>query len=213
MSSLPRVLGATLVALLTAASGCDGQFEFDRGPAPAGAAGLAAVASGCSNCAAVGLYCATEWQACVECTDDAHCPSGAPHCDAALHRCAPCDPTGGCGSGSVCDDWSHGCLRSCASDVDPDHDCRGSSRALICDLDRSVCVVCRADADCSDERLPHCLPGGSRCAECGTDADCGGFVPHCDPLAFACVECRDSRDCAAPAWCDPSAHQCESPSP
>ena len=207
MSFLPRAVAGALAALLGTVSGCDGRVEFDRRPGLADSAGAASTGSDCSICDQVGLYCASEWQACVECNEDAQCPSQAPYCDQALHRCAACSAAGGCGSGNVCDGWSHTCLRGCGSDVDPDHDCHGSN--LTCDLERGVCTVCGSDADCGDVRAHRCLPGGARCAECIGDADCGVTAPKCDPLAFACVECRDSRDCAAPRWCDPQAHHCE----
>jgi hypothetical protein len=218
MSSVGPWRPLALLFLVTLPLACDGQFDFDRGAVdagvvaspPDGAAGGAT--DGCAHCAELGLTCASEWQACVECNGDGDCPSGSPYCDPALHRCAVCDVQRGCGERSVCDGWSHQCVRSCASENDPDHDCdRG---VLTCDLVRSVCMACTSEADCASQSgTPHCLNGGARCAECRTDADCTGAMRRCDPLRFSCVECADSRDCVAPLLCSRDDHRCVEPTP
>lgn len=204
------------LVLLALAFACDGEFEFDRGVVDAGtpsipAAGAAGNASdGCAHCAELGLTCASEWQTCVECNGDDDCPSASPYCDSQLHRCAVCDATRGCADRAVCDDWSHQCVTSCASDIDPDHDCHFTS--LTCDVVRGICMACTSEGDCAGQAgTPHCLAGGARCAECRTDADCPATMRRCDPLAFTCVECADSRDCATPRLCSRGDHRCVDP--
>jgi hypothetical protein len=163
-------------------------------------------ADGCAHCAEHGLVCEDDWHVCVECESDMDCSSPNPHCDPTLHRCTPCSLQNGCEPGSVCDAWSHSCLRSCATEVDPDHDCANSTH--LCDTDRSVCVECETDDDCYGNcRGEHCA-GGAHCAECASDKDCGQLRRFCDPLSFSCVECRDFRDCGPMFVCDPARHVC-----
>ncbi len=216
-------------------SACNGEFRFDqassvnpggsggsagsggsggKGSSPIGIAGydedeegLGGVrdANGCAHCREHGLKCAAEWQSCVECVNNDDCSADLPFCDPQMHRCQACDTAEGCDAGSVCDGWSHACMRTCATESDPDLDCDEGSR--MCDPRRNVCVACKSDADCSNPASPHCAPGGARCAMCAYDRDCGAGW-HCDPLAFVCVECRDSRDCTIGVLCDPAAHTC-----
>lgn len=178
-----------------------------------GAGGSAAGAAGrppvdvCEQCAAHGMRCRTSSPECVECLEDADCQTGpddtAIFCDPQLARCVPCTPNvaqgGGCERGRVCFGWSHSCVRSCATEVDPDHDCM---RTMKCDLTSYVCLACESDADCEGSATgPRCVAGGVRCGACTSDADCGGDRPHCDPLSFECVGCRDMRDCPPGAIC------------
>ncbi len=171
-----------------------------------GASGAAGEAD-CEVCEMYGLFCSDDTDvSCVECRQDLDCPAANPYCDISQHRCTPCTPSDGCPAGSVCDGWSHSCLQSCATELDPDHDCSRSTH--MCNTRRSVCVECLADADCSSNpRGPHCA-AGARCAECAVDGDCSALGRVCDPLTFTCVVCKDSRDCGAPLVCDPASHTC-----
>lgn len=193
-------------------------FAGSGGVAAAGSSGAAGMSGTgvagtppvdvCEQCAAHGMRCRTSTPECVECLEDADCSTGetddtAAFCDQQLSRCVPCSPNvaqgGGCERGRVCFGWSHSCVRSCATEVDPDNDCM---RIMKCDLTSYVCLACESDADCQASGAgPRCVAGGVRCGACASDADCGGDRPHCDPLSFECVGCRDMRDCSPGTIC------------
>ena len=222
---MSRARFGAVLALLVAGA-CDGEFRFDQptgaslgtggaGSTSSGVAGYdeaaeegfggARDADNCAHCADFGLKCATEWESCVECIDDDDCSASLPYCDPQMHRCLPCNTIDGCATGNVCDGWSHACMRTCATESDPDLDCDGGPS--MCDQKRNVCVACLHDSDCHDPALPYCAPGGALCAECASDRNCSpGW--HCDQLSFTCVVCRDSRDCPNDDVCDPTSHAC-----
>jgi hypothetical protein len=186
--------------------GTTGTGAADTGGAATGVSGADA-AAGCARCAEYGLVCEDTTGACVECNADADCTDGAnPHCDETLHRCTPCSALMGCDPGYVCDGWSHSCLRSCATELDPDHDCDRSTH--MCDTNRSVCVECHGDDDCYDNPQGEHCAGSARCAECAVDHDCTKLGRFCDPLSFTCVVCRDFHDCGSTLVCDPASHTC-----
>jgi hypothetical protein len=188
---------------------CNGKLQFDvpDGGTSGGMAGSGGATAGsgavdvCAACVAHDMRCVSSAPGCVECLDDDDCEEntdGRTSCDTSLYRCVQCAPgsDNGCSRGRVCYGWSHSCVQSCATEVDPDHDC-GFSGGLTCDTTSYVCLACMSDDDCKDSNYgPHCVAGQTRCGKCATDADCSGGAPHCDPLKFECVACRDSRDCS-----------------
>jgi hypothetical protein len=160
-------------------------------------------------CGDLGLRCLEVWQTCVECLEHDDCYYKDLVCDRELNRCVPCVANKGCDRGDVCDGWSRQCVESCATEANPDRDCRDDG---VCDEDRNICVVCWDDEDCRDSSDgPLCLPGGARCGECVVDGDCRFEAPYCDPVRHDCVACRDSRDCPEPSICHPEAHACMDP--
>ena len=68
--------------------------------------------------------------------------------------------------------------------------------------------VCGAAASCA---APLSCDSSGECAECASDANCGGSTPACDPATKRCVPCRGSLGCSAPYVCSPSAPVCVLP--
>jgi hypothetical protein len=180
------------------------------------------VSSNCPSCAAQGLVCDEEANACVACVSDADCaasPDG-PFCDRAIHRCGPCATDAHCGGNERVCNLSvvpHLCQPGCNS-----HDDCANAAGKRCDVQylgppdssgqpgqRGRCIECLAHGDCTtDASRPLCDLRKHRCGQCLADPDCGGNERVCDTSGAVniCVAgCNDDADCAATTrpQCDP----------
>jgi hypothetical protein len=95
--------------------------------------------------------------------------------------------------------------------------CPAAGRRPICDLERSRCVECEADADCDGAGSygPVCDVEAGACT-CAIDADCEGRAsgPFCDPDAHACAcffdtDCAGARDCALDTYLGAGVRTCQ----
>ena len=146
-----------------------------------------------ADCAGKGSLGACAGGTCVECIDDAHCPSAySPYCDAQRKACVECTTDAHC-SGSWCDAETGWCVQ-CTTDAD----CSSSSVGPWC---RDGRCECETDADCSKS------PDGSKCTYwycgCDGDADCT------DPSTSKC-RASGRCGCEVDANCnkDPNGSKC-----
>lgn len=195
-----------LFALVTLLTACDSSFAFDvdggAGGSPnAGASGAGASGSG-GTTASGGSAGSSSGAAGAECASDADClTAGRLRCEAGLGRCVACVEAADCGAGLGCDRGGHECIAMC----DDTDDCPWSGQRC----ERGACIRCDEDEECAaTPATPRCMPGGARCVECVTDAECAPETPHCDPVSYECVACRDSRDCSPETACDATDHAC-----
>ena len=138
---------------------------------------------------------------CARCCDDGECRTDE-RCNPATGACEPrcAYPLHACADGR--------CARCCAN-----QECHPSER---CDLDAGACVDV-----CSGKRYCPLADGGSACADCCVDGDCGGGRPdsgfscvkgscECGPgLRFCAGACISNRSCChAPDDCE-AGYQCD----
>jgi hypothetical protein len=151
-----------------------------------------------SNCAGTGRnFCDLASNSCAACLTDENCAHAAPYCATALGACVECLSNDNCGADDlVCDRESYHCVKSCRGNSD----CSGNAATPLCDPDRSLCVACLEDVDCSGETA-RCDPTTKVCVGCLADDDCAAPAPHCDKRGRTCVECVSNQDCKAGAVC------------
>ncbi len=210
-------LGCALGLLLFVGASCDGRVDFDSAPARGGAGAGGGAQSGSSaqggrgsETCPRGLHYAPNRALCVECIEDADCPElKLRRCikDGELaNRCVDCEVDADCDDDQRCVLATHTCATIC----DRDDDVRCDPVKEECALHGGYCAACTDDDECWRVAFGyHCGPGGARCVQCLSDADCSNKPgPLCDPVLFLCVDCRDSRDCRNREACHPETHTC-----
>jgi hypothetical protein len=207
-----RALAWLTASLVTIAAGCGGNdrdlfIDSDaavRGGAGSGADAATTGALPCrsdKDCTPLGMLCAPEVGACVECLVPADCPANS---DCTNHRCAAftsCKNSLDCPQGQVCDGSALRCVE-CVTDTDcaaesqcADHACKlrctsdktCTPLGLLCDPVAGHCVHCVMNREC--EPNGHCSagncvtnicsPGGARCN--------GNAVVTCNEMGDAYV--------------------------
>lgn len=151
-----------------------------------------------SRCRRHGLACTSAPpHECVECESNADCGPPRPSCDVVLRRCVGCQTQADCvAAGYGCERFSRECVPTCPTEVP---DC---SPGLQCDQRQGLCLQCSDESAClGSPNGPYCAPGGIRCVECHTNANCPQERQYCDPVLFRCVGCRDSHDCQSGQVC------------
>ncbi len=130
-----------------------------------------------------------------DCSSDADCTPGQPHCDVGQGKCVVCLNDGHCAGSQVCKFDTHTCVE-CYNDahcINPTPQCWEET---------NTCVECTADVQCSGGE--RCNQGTHECTDlvCATDADCADQAgTHCDPASGDCVQCTDNDHCGALQWC------------
>jgi hypothetical protein len=87
-----------------------------------------------------------------------------------------------------------------------DYDC---DEPMICSTETNTCAMCKSDAECDSEVIPHvCTPEGCAQVDCLVDDDCLSGV--CDPATHECFACREDADCTSEATpaCDVERREC-----
>jgi len=128
---------------------------------------------------------------CAECRNNADCGGGDPFCDTDRQRCVECRINADCGAAEPqCDRGS--CRPMCASDADCDVD-------ELCHPAQHICVRCVSNSDCPADK-PICDQDRGRCRECTQNAHCGAAEPFC--IDSECRECIQNTDCPTGQLCN-----------
>jgi Cys-rich repeat protein len=144
------------------------------------------------------LVCNTADATCVECRDNAMCPTGLCLPDG---TCAACGPNAACPQGQLC--GANGqCRDGCETPI------AGCPVGQFCLSGSSACVECTNDAQCGPGRVcdaNHMCRAG--CSSANPNCMSGTV---CDADAGTCVGCLGNQDCSAPPVCNPATHSCVS---
>jgi hypothetical protein len=150
----------------------------------------------------INKYVSPDGTACVQCTQDTHCPFDMPKCDNFA-----CTSPGWSGATPVA------CGTECCECTNDTH-CNDATKPS-CDIQTGVCVESSGDCACVDP-YPGCITvdGQVMCVECDNDSQCSEGCT-CDTNQYVCVNpdgggyCNAgvaacSGDCATTGCSDPS---------
>ncbi|MBN2498470.1 MAG: FG-GAP repeat protein [Deltaproteobacteria bacterium] len=177
--------------------------------------GTGCVSSG-DPCAAEGLVCDEEADACVACQGDADCDDGVgctvDVCDQG--RCTSTPDDGACPDDGLFCNGAEGCdfASGCVSSGNP---CQ--AEGLLCDEEANACAECLSDADCSDGvdcTADRCQDGSCDSVPEDPLCDNGSFCDgqeRCDPTRGCQAgsdPCDDGDECTIDS-CDEQADRCD----
>ncbi|MEA1957621.1 MAG: hypothetical protein U9N01_04620, partial [Euryarchaeota archaeon] len=174
-------------------------------------------------------YCSADYHRCVECLEDAHCPSSKPYCSWSLD-CEQCLVSAHCPPGQDCmlTDGRWVCrAEDCVDLIEkgfPDYCKDRYPSTPVCDIANRVCVECLGPEDCEGEQIcvnRVCVEREDRdcidLKEAGITDFCSKNFPQspvCHTFLRECVECQFDPDCqdgykCADTKCIPKEWECE----
>ena len=119
------------------------------------------------------------------CQSGNDCPPSGPVCDAESQRCRPCR--------SAEDDRACRVLNPATPFCNP-----STGTCAPCQGGGVACLVCKADGDCKDSKLPRCEAATGKCVACLVQNDnCQmGFVCTRSNNTWVCAQgCKTDNDC------------------